>query len=59
MGICYETQGAQPGARDDLEGRTGEVGGKLKKEETYVYLQLIHIVIWQKSKQHVKPSFSS
>ena len=44
---------------DDLEGRNGEVGGKLKKEETYVYLQLIHIVIWQKSKQHVKPSFSS
>ena len=25
-----------------------EVGGRLKREGTYVYLWLIHVVVWQK-----------
>ena len=34
---------------DNLEGwdRMG-VGGRFEREKTYVYLWLIHIVIWQK-----------
>ena len=40
-------QGAQPDG-------TGQVGGRFKREGTYkyVYLWLIHIVVWQKSTQH-------
>ena len=30
------------------------VGGKLKKERTCVYLELIHIVVWQKPTEHCK-----
>ena len=35
---------------DDLEGWEvgGKVGGKLRKEGIYVYLQLIHRAVWQK-----------
>ena len=25
-----------------------EVGGRFKREETYVYLRLIHVGVWQK-----------
>lgn len=32
----------------------GRVGGRLKEEGIYVYLQLIHIVIQQKPIQHCK-----
>ena len=28
------------------------VGGRLKREETYVYLWLIHVDVWQKPKQY-------
>ena len=40
---------------DDLEGwdRRG-VGGRLKREELYVYIQLIHTVKQQKLTQHFK-----
>ena len=31
-----------------------EVGGRFKKEGTYVYLWLIHIDIWQKRTQYCK-----
>ena len=31
-----------------------EVGQKLKREETYVYLQLIHFEVWQKPTQYCK-----
>ena len=31
-----------------------EVRGKFKREGTYVYLWLIHVVIWQKSIQYYK-----
>ena len=30
------------------------VSERLKREETYVYLQLIYIVIWQKPTQYFK-----
>ena len=28
-----------------------EVGGKFKREGTYVYLRLIHVYVWQKPTQ--------
>lgn len=30
---------------DDLAGWDGGVGGRLKREEIYVYLYLIHVVV--------------
>ena len=40
---------------DNLEGWNGvEVGGRLKREGTYVYLWLIHVDVWQKPTQHSK-----
>ena len=41
---------------DDLEGwdRVGAGRGRFKREGTYVYLRLIHAVIWQKPTQHCK-----
>ena len=41
---------------DHLEGWDGGggVGGKLKREGTYVYLWLICVVVWQKPTQHCK-----
>ena len=40
---------------DNLEGwdRSG-VGGRFKREGTYVYLWLIPAIIWQKPTQHYK-----
>ena len=31
-----------------------EVGGRLKREGTYVYLWLIHVAIWKKPTQYFK-----
>ena len=31
-----------------------ELGGRFKRERKSVYLQLIHIVVWQKPTQHCK-----
>jgi len=31
-----------------------EVGERFKKERTYVYPWLIHVVVWQKPTQHCK-----
>ena len=45
---------------DDLEGWVGmeggkwEVGGRRKREGTYIYLWLIHVDIWQKPTQYYK-----
>ena len=33
-------------------GRGWGVGGRFKREGTYVYLWLIHTVVWQKATQH-------
>jgi len=32
----------------------GEVGGRFKREGTYVYLWLIHVDVWQKPIQYCK-----
>ena len=53
MGSSFTVQGAQLGA-DDLEGREGGMGERLKREGTYVYIQLIHVVEQQKLTQHCK-----
>ena len=31
-----------------------ELGGRFKRERMSVYLQLIHVVVWQKPTQHCK-----
>ena len=31
-----------------------EVGERFKREETYVYLWLVHVDVWQKPTQHCK-----
>ena len=39
----------------NLEGWDGgEMGGRFKREETYVYLWLIHVDVWQKPTQYCK-----
>ena len=50
------TQGAQIwGSVIMQRGGTGwEVGGRVKREGTYVYLWLIHVGVWQKSMQYCK-----
>ena len=35
-------------------GMTWEVGGRFRREETYMYLWLIHVHVWQKPTQHSK-----
>ena len=30
------------------------MGGRFKREETFVYICIIHVVVWQKSTQHCK-----
>jgi len=52
MGSCYITQGAQLVFCDNLDGLG--VGGRFKREETYVYLSLTHTVVWQKPRQQCK-----
>ena len=40
---------------DSLEGwGRVEVGGRFKREETYVYLWLIQVDVWQKPMQYCK-----
>ena len=48
-------QGAQIQYSDNLGGGIGrEVGGRFRREGTYVFLQLIHVNVWQKPTQHCK-----
>ena len=35
-------------------GKEWEVGENFKREGTYVYLQLIHVDVWQKPTQYCK-----
>jgi len=37
-----------------MDGMEVNMGGRLKREETYGYMQLIHVVVWQKPTQHCK-----
>ena len=39
---------------DNLEGWDGQGGGRCKREETYVYLWLIHVDVWKKPTQYCK-----
>ena len=39
---------------DDLDGRSGRVGRRLKREGICVYIQLIHVAVEQKLTQHCK-----
>ena len=40
---------------DNLEGWDEvEVGARFKMEQTYVYLWLTHVDVWQKATQHCK-----
>ena len=43
---------------DNIEGGMGwEVGGKFRREGTYVYLWLIHVDVCQKPTQYCKAVF--
>ena len=53
MGSCCITQGAQPSALwEPREVGWGLVRGRLKREEMYVHLWLIHTAVQQKPTQH-------
>ena len=39
---------------DDLRSEMGRAGGRLKSEGTYIYLELINVVVQQKPIQHCK-----
>ena len=55
MGICCIIQGTQTRLRDNLEGEMGwKVGGRFKREWTYVYLWLIYVDVSQKQTQYCK-----
>ena len=48
MGSCRVDRELSLVLCDDLEGWHAGVGGRLKREGIYVYLQLIHSVVQQK-----------
>ena len=50
VGICYMTPRIQTGALWPPRG----VGGRFKREWTYVHLWLIHTDVWQKGNQYCK-----
>ena len=50
VGICYMTPRIQTGALWPPRG----VGGRFKREGTYVHLWLIHTDVWQKGNQYCK-----
>ena len=54
MGICCMTQGTPTGANNLEFGMGREVGQRIKREGTYMYLWLIHIDVWQKPTQFCK-----
>ena len=45
--LLYNT-GSQPAIFTDLQEWGGSVGGRLKREGTYGYIWLIHVVVQQK-----------
>ena len=51
--LLYDSGSSNPVLFDNLVRWDG-VGGRLKKERTYVYLWLIHLDVWQKPTQHCK-----
>ena len=51
--LSDKNQELKLGLCDNLEGWDG-VGGRFKREGTYVYLWLIHVDVWQKPTQYCK-----
>ena len=49
--IVSHSEGCLLTLRDEMGWR---VGGRLRREGTYVYLWLLHFVVWQKSTQYCK-----
>ena len=55
--LLYHAGSSNPELCDNLGGGMGwEVGGRFKKERTYVYLCLIHVDVLQKLSQYCKAS---
>ena len=54
MGSCCIAQGLQQVPCDDLDGWAEGSEGRLTREQKYVYLQLIDLVIQQKLTQQCK-----
>ena len=53
--MLYEAESSNSVLYDNLEDGLGwEVGGKFKKEGTYVYLWLTHVDVWQKPMRYCK-----
>ena len=54
--MLYNTESATQGSVTTLRGRLGwgAVGVKFKRQVTYVYLGLTHVIVWQKPTQHYK-----
>ena len=53
--LMYDAGHSKPVLCDNLEGRAGrKVGGRFKREQTPVYLRLIHTDVWQKLHNIVK-----
>ena len=51
--LLYVAGNPKPVLCDNLEGKIGrEVGGRFKREGTYVCLWLIHVDVWQKPTQY-------
>lgn len=42
---------------DDLDGWDEAIGRRFRKEGIYVYLRLMHVVVWWKPIQHCKASY--
>jgi len=56
VGICcYDAGSSHLVLCVNLEGWDGwEVGGRIRREGTYVYPWLIHVDVWQKPTQYCK-----
>ena len=51
--LLYVAGNPKPVPCDNVEGKIGrEVGGRFKREGTYVCLWLIHVDVWQKPTQY-------
>ena len=59
MGSCRIAQGAPLSAVMTQRSELERVGGRLKSQGTYIYLQLINAVIQQKLIQHCKATMCS
>ena len=57
--LLYDSGNSNLGSVTILRGgMRREVGGRFKREGTYVYLRLIHVDVWRKATQYYKASFN-